>query len=275
MYAVNLMAPIGECVTDPTANVDLLRPYTESRICSQAAAEVLGSGLPGRHLTLEDKSSGQLMKVRQELSRWGSGGRNPPGYFIRGNKKKTEGGAPKKPRPTPEPVERDYVFTESQVVADQPIRYGHASGDTNPIHMDDNTAKAAGHPGIILHGLCTMAFAGRALVNQYLDGDSTREAVQSPIQHGGPPGMEITTKGWVESETDTEMVIGLEATNQDGKPVLANCCYLQGIGPCPDGRILALLSLPFHYSLVLYPNRTPDVRNVGRFGLQHSPPVLT
>ena len=89
--------------------------------------------------------------------------------------------------------------------------------------MDDNTAKAAGHPGIILHGLCTMAFAGRALVNQYLDGDSTRvKRFKARFSMVVLPGMEITTKGWVESETDTEMVIGLEATNQDGKPVLAN-----------------------------------------------------
>ena len=175
--------------------------------------------------SFEDKSSGQLMKVRQELLVDGEVAVEiHSGYFIRGNKKKTEGGAPKKPRPTPEPVERDYVFTESQVVAaDQPIRYGHASGDTNPIHMDDNTAKAAGHPGIILHGLCTMAFAGRALVNQYLDGDSTRvKRFKARFSMVVLPGMEITTKGWVESETDTEMVIGLEATNQDGKPVLAN-----------------------------------------------------
>ena len=44
------------------------------------------------------------------------------------------------------------------------VRYAGASGDFNPIHWNDRTARAVGLPGVIAHGMYTMALAGRALV---------------------------------------------------------------------------------------------------------------
>ncbi|GAY10241.1 MaoC family dehydratase [Pseudonocardia sp. N23] len=41
------------------------------------------------------------------------------------------------------------------------VRYAGASGDFNPIHWNDRTATAVGLPGVIAHGLLTMALAGR------------------------------------------------------------------------------------------------------------------
>ncbi len=43
------------------------------------------------------------------------------------------------------------------------VRYAGASGDLNPIHWSDRTAKAVGLPGVIAHGMYTMALAGRAV----------------------------------------------------------------------------------------------------------------
>ena len=42
------------------------------------------------------------------------------------------------------------------------VRYAGASGDFNPIHIDDDFAKQVGLPGKILHGLWTMAQVARA-----------------------------------------------------------------------------------------------------------------
>ena len=42
------------------------------------------------------------------------------------------------------------------------VRYAGASGDFNPIHIDEEFAKAVGLPGKILHGLWTMAQVARA-----------------------------------------------------------------------------------------------------------------
>ncbi|MFC4146315.1 MaoC family dehydratase [Micromonospora mangrovi] len=43
------------------------------------------------------------------------------------------------------------------------IRYAGASGDFNPIHWNDRTATKVGLPGVIAHGMFTMALVGRAL----------------------------------------------------------------------------------------------------------------
>ncbi len=56
------------------------------------------------------------------------------------------------------------------VAADQSRRYAEASGDHNPIHLDEDVAKMAGLPTIILHGLCSMAFVHNALV-RHVGGD--------------------------------------------------------------------------------------------------------
>jgi acyl dehydratase len=41
--------------------------------------------------------------------------------------------------------------------------YGKASGDLNPIHLDEAFAKNVGLPNVIAHGMLTMALAGKAL----------------------------------------------------------------------------------------------------------------
>jgi len=41
------------------------------------------------------------------------------------------------------------------------IRYAGASGDFNPIHWSDRVATGVGLPGVIAHGMLTMALAGR------------------------------------------------------------------------------------------------------------------
>ena len=46
----------------------------------------------------------------------------------------------------------------------RPCRYAAASGDDFAIHLDDEFARKVGLPGRIVHGLCTMAFAGRAVL---------------------------------------------------------------------------------------------------------------
>jgi 3-hydroxybutyryl-CoA dehydratase len=47
----------------------------------------------------------------------------------------------------------------------QPMYYAGASGDYNPIHIDPEFGKMVGLGGNILQGLCTMAFAAKAVWN--------------------------------------------------------------------------------------------------------------
>jgi acyl dehydratase len=54
--------------------------------------------------------------------------------------------------------EQSYTVTRADLV-----RYAGASGDFNPIHWSDRIATSVGLPGVIAHGMYTMALAARAL----------------------------------------------------------------------------------------------------------------
>ena len=58
-----------------------------------------------------------------------------------------------------------YAITRADLV-----RYAGASGDFNPIHWSDRIATGVGLPGVIAHGMLTMALAGRA-VTAWVGGD--------------------------------------------------------------------------------------------------------
>ena len=62
----------------------------------------------------------------------------------------------------------------TKVDLDQALRYAEASGDRNPIHVDDEAARAVGLPGVILHGMCTMALCSTAVIDALAGGDPTR-----------------------------------------------------------------------------------------------------
>jgi len=80
---------------------------------------------------------------------------------------------------------------------DQTFRYAPASGDPMPIHLDDEAAKMAGLPGIIIHGLCTQAFTSWAVVQEVAGGDSSR-LKRLAVRFARPvlPGQDITTTIW-------------------------------------------------------------------------------
>lgn len=50
-----------------------------------------------------------------------------------------------------------------QVTRADLVRYAGASGDFNPIHWSDRVATGVGLPGVIAHGMLTMALAGRVV----------------------------------------------------------------------------------------------------------------
>jgi acyl dehydratase len=102
--------------------------------------------------------------------------------------------------------------------ADQTFRYAEASGDPMPIHLDDAVARSVGLPGIIIHGLCTMAFCGRALIESVAGADPTRLR-RLAVKFSRPvlPGQEITVRIHA---VDREGVYGFEAFNADGQAVV-------------------------------------------------------
>jgi acyl dehydratase len=74
---------------------------------------------------------------------------------------------------TPSPG-RTLASFVSHVDKGMPARYAEASGDRNPIHLDDDVARAVGLPGVINHGLGTLSLVAGGLVNDLASGDPTR-----------------------------------------------------------------------------------------------------
>ncbi|HVE92606.1 MAG TPA: MaoC/PaaZ C-terminal domain-containing protein [Actinomycetota bacterium] len=89
------------------------------------------------------------------------------------------------------------AVVEQRIDPDQPARYAQASGDHNPIHLDDSFAKQVGLPGVINHGMNTLAFACWAAVENLASGDPSR-LTRFAGRFSKPviPGQPITTKFW-------------------------------------------------------------------------------
>ena len=83
------------------------------------------------------------------------------------------------------------------IAQDQTIRYAAASGDHFAIHLDDDFARSVGLPGRIVHGLCTMAFAGRAVL-EAASVDDPRSIRRLAVRFSAPlfPGDTLTTEVW-------------------------------------------------------------------------------
>jgi acyl dehydratase len=102
------------------------------------------------------------------------------------------------------------------VADDQTVRYAEASGDRFAIHLDDEFARSVGLPGRIVHGLCTMAFAGRAVL-EAAGVDDPRVVRRLAVRFSAPlfPGETVTTRVW-----RVDGGYGFESSNGDGTPVL-------------------------------------------------------
>ena len=100
-------------------------------------------------------------------------------------------------------------------------RYAEASGDMNPIHIDEEFARKVGLPGCILHGLWTMAQVARAHT-ALADGDP-RALKRLSVQFRGMgfPEHEIVVSAEVTSADGGRIVTATTAT-QDGNQIIRN-----------------------------------------------------
>jgi acyl dehydratase len=96
------------------------------------------------------------------------------------------------------------------------VRYAEASGDHNPIHQDDEVARSVGLPGVIAHGMYTMALAARAVATWF-------------------PGAEVVSLGCkftnpvvVPAEGGVDVVVDGTATEADGLTTVALTVTCEG-----------------------------------------------
>lgn len=109
-----------------------------------------------------------------------------------------------------------YVVTRADLV-----RYAGASGDFNPIHWSDRVAHEVGLPGVVAHGMFTLALAGRAVAKWAggtervveLGARFTKPVLVPDDEHGAT--VEVT--GTVAAAEDGLMRIDLTVTSAGAK----------------------------------------------------------
>jgi len=216
--------PLITVISDPDLRVDLMRLLHQSqdmqflapiqpddRISASATIVSIESGTGGEIITIAlDASNQQRQRVSRTLFT----------ALIRGRRQRDT------PTPASSPshwtTSREPLLRMSQTIdQDQTVRYADASGDRNPIHLDNAVARMAGLPGIIVHGICTMAFTSKVMIDHLCGGHPARLRRLS-VSFSRPvfPGDIITTFVWRENNRDGLMCFSFETCNQAGVAVI-------------------------------------------------------
>ena len=106
------------------------------------------------------------------------------------------------------------AIPELRVTPDKylPHRYAGASGDFNPIHIDNDFAQMVGLPRNILHGLYTMAQVARAQTEAAGSDPRTLRRLRVQFRGMGVPEEEIVVSGTVRERDGDSVLIDTEAT---------------------------------------------------------------
>ena len=111
---------------------------------------------------------------------------------------------------------RTFTITRADLVA-----YAEASGDHNPIHQDESVARSVGLPGVIAHGMYTMALAARAVSTWFPGAEVVSLGCKftNPVVVPAEGGVEVVVAGTASEEADGSTVVKLTVTS-GGEKVL-------------------------------------------------------
>ena len=101
------------------------------------------------------------------------------------------------------------------------VRYAGASGDYNPIHIDEEFAKSVGLPGKILHGLYSMAQVARA-AEEAAGGPDKLRRLSVQFRGMGLPEQEIVVRSTVREQRDDGRNIVDTVAEQAGTAIIRN-----------------------------------------------------
>lgn len=100
------------------------------------------------------------------------------------------------------------------------FRYAGASGDFNPIHVDDEFARQVGLPGRILHGMWTMAQLARAHTD-VAGGPEKLKRLAVQFRGVGVPREEVVVTAVVREVSDGTAIVDSQVV-QSGRRVIRN-----------------------------------------------------
>ena len=118
-------------------------------------------------------------------------------------------------------LEPGQALPELKVTPDKylTVRYAGASGDFNPIHIDEEFAQSVGLPGRILHGLWTMAQVARARQRRRRRPGARCAASRSSSAAWASPSRSSTVSASVKDVADGVATVEAEAF-QDGRRII-------------------------------------------------------
>src|SRR5246127_4960319 len=96
------------------------------------------------------------------------------------------------------------------------VRYAGASGDFNPIHIDEEFARKVGLPGRILHGLWTMAQVARAHTDA-AGGPDKLKRLSVQFRGLGALDQEVVVQGTVREVSGGVATVDSEARQDDNR----------------------------------------------------------
>jgi acyl dehydratase len=109
---------------------------------------------------------------------------------------------------------KTFTITRANLVA-----YAEASGDHNPIHQDQEVARSVGLPGVIAHGMYTMALAARA-VGEWFPGAEVVSLgckFTAPVVVPAEGGVEVVIAGEAKEPEAGLTMIALTVTSEGQK----------------------------------------------------------
>lgn len=101
----------------------------------------------------------------------------------------------------------------------QLVMYAGASGDFNPIHTDEEAARGRGLPGVIAHGMLSMAFLG--------------QLAESAFGAGSVRKLEVNFRGMVNAGDVITLRGEVGEVREDGGRALA-VCEIEAVNPAGD-----------------------------------------
>jgi acyl dehydratase len=109
-------------------------------------------------------------------------------------------------------------LTKPPITREQLKAYAHASGDMNLIHLDENFAKEAGFPTVIVHGMLSMAFLADFVAANFPAPGFRVTKLQSRFRKVTFPGDVLKCEGKVKTVgPEGELVLSISITNQRGE----------------------------------------------------------
>ena len=109
-------------------------------------------------------------------------------------------------------------MTKPPITREQLRDYAEASGDTNPIHLDDAFAQQAGFPSVIVHGMITMAYLADIIGLNFPEEHFTLHRFKIRFKKVTFPGDVLRCGGEVKAlDEKGNLTVSLYAENQAGE----------------------------------------------------------